>query len=252
MNTRSKDDKLRIIPIQADETKKKKKKRDLHPNLPDVYSGSLVCCVGGIKSGKSTILQNLLLNENMFNDIFPQDCVTIISPTIAQCQTSRFCYQKYKNNCHEIYNDKIITNLVKRQKDKIENKAEDCGYAVVVDDSYGNFPKNGKKNMGVIRLSTRFRHYSNGDPALLIYSTQKFMDLNPVIRANLTDLLFSGMIRNQKELEGIFSAYGDSFGGEENLKQLFKQVQGEPYQWLYLRMDRAKPEAYKNFTTRIF
>jgi hypothetical protein len=250
MNTRSNDE-LKIIPIKKDEKRIKKNRRQFHPNLPDINSGVLLLLAGSIKSGKSSIIQNILHRSCMFANVFPQDAVTIISPTIAQCTTSRFSFQKWKNNCFEIYDDKIIIDLVKKQKEKMKDLENDCGYCVVVDDSLGRFSRHGKKDMAVIYLASRFRHLSGDDPALMIYSSQKWTDIHAVLRGNATDILISGSIKNKKELEAIFSDYEDCFGGRKKFTELYSRAQQKPFDWLYLKMSETPAQAFLNFTERL-
>ena len=60
--------------------------------------------------------------------------------------------------------------------------------------------------MEAIAFSSRFRHYvkpNSGDPCLILYSTQRYYDLNRVVRNNATGLLFSGNIKSKKEWENI-------------------------------------------------
>ena len=255
METRQKSkdlEKLKIVPIQEEE-QEGKIKRNLHPNLPNVYRGQLITIVAPIRSGKSVTWNNMLLNDNFYNDLFPNDGVTIISNTIASDSTSRFAYQKYKHNCHEIYSDKIIKDLIKRQKAKIENKEEDTGFCLILDDLCGEFSKHGKKGMSAINFATRFRHYvKKPDPCLVVYSTQRYFDLNPVVRNNTTSMLISGNIKNQKELEQISFDMADTFGGQDKFNEMMAEVRKEPYNWLYLRLDKQPPEAYKNFQQRLF
>ena len=81
METRQKSkdlEKLKIVPIQEEE-QEGKIKRNLHPNLPNVYRGQLITIVAPIRSGKSVTWNNMLLNDNFYNDLFPNDGVTIIS-----------------------------------------------------------------------------------------------------------------------------------------------------------------------------
>lgn len=244
--------KLRIVPI-CEEEQEGKIKRPLHPNLPNIYRGQLICLIAPIRSGKGTLWNNMLLGDNFYNDIFPNDAVTIISNTISSDSTSRFAYQKYKNNCHEIYSDKIIKDLIKRQKAKIENDEEDTSFALILDDLLGQFPRGGRRGMEAINFSTRFRHYvRKPDPCLIIYSTQRYFDLNKICRNNCTSLMISGNIKNQKELEQISADFADTFGGTENFERMMGEVKKEPYGWLYLRLDKNPPEAYKNFTERLF
>ena len=64
-------DELNIIPIKDDEDEiKRGKKKQLHPNLPDIYKGELLAIVAPIRSGKSVLWNNLLLSDAFFNDMF--------------------------------------------------------------------------------------------------------------------------------------------------------------------------------------
>jgi len=254
METRSKKEdfsKLKIIPIKDDEDQEgKTRKKELHPNLPDVYQGQLLSLVAPIRSSKSTTWNNLILSDNFFNDMF-QD-VHVISNTIASDKTSRFAYKKFRHTCHDLYNDSIIRGIITRQKAKMKNKEEDCSFALILDDLLNQFPKNGKKGMEAIAFASRFRHYSNGDPCMLLYSTQRYYDLNKIVRNNSTGIMFSGNIKSRKEWEQISDDFADVVGGKEHFDDMIKEVQKEPYQWLYLKLDTTPPRAYKNFTTQLF
>jgi hypothetical protein len=255
METRKKSkdlEKLKIVPIQEEEDEGKVK-RPIHPNLPNIYKGQLICIVAPIRSGKSVTWNNLLLNDSFYNDLFPNDAVHIVSNTISSDSTSRFAYQKFKNNCHEIYSDKIIRDLIKRQKAKIENKEDDTSFALILDDLLGQFPKNGRKGMEAINFATRFRHYvKKPDPCLVLYSTQRYFDLNPVVRNNCTSMLISGNIKSQKELEQISHDFADTFGGIDKFNEMLSEVRKEPFNWLYLRLDKNPPQAFKNFQQQLF
>ena len=113
---------LDILPVKPPEIKKSKKMKELPESIPDIYMGQLLITVGQIRSGKSTMLNSLILRKSFYNDMF--DNVTIISPTIQNDQTSRFLYEKYKGSCYTEYSDEIIQNVVKRQLEKIENKED--------------------------------------------------------------------------------------------------------------------------------
>lgn len=256
METRGKTnelEKLKIIPIKPEPQAKRKNQRPLHPNLPDVYKGQLIALVAPIRSSKSTTWNNLIHNENMYKDLF-SDCY-IISNTIATDATSRFSYQQFKHTCYEMYNDKIIKDIIRNQRAKIDNDEPDTSFALILDDLLAQFPKNGRKGMEAIAFSSRFRHYvkpNSGDPCLVLYSTQRYFDLNRVVRNNATGLLFSGNIKSKKEWENIIDDYADTFGGQERFKEMIKEVQAEPYTWLYLKLDTQPPTAFKNFTHQLY
>ena len=241
-------DDLTILPIKPEENELKQT-RELHPNLPNVYKGQLLALVGGVRMGKGTLWNNMLHNPNFYEGMFEN--VNIISPTIWNDSTSRFSAKKFKDTCYDRYDDTIIDNLVKNQKNKKDIDGADTSYALVVDDSYNEFNKVGRKGGAVLRLASRFRHYvRKGDPCLYLYSTQKYLDLLPMIRANATGIIVSGMIKNRKELDTLAYDLDDTFGGQ--FAEIMEHARGEPYQWIYFRLDSTPPEAYLNFKDKVF
>ena len=241
-------DDLTILPIKPEENELKQI-RELHPNLPNVYKGQLLALVGGVRMGKGTLWNNMLHNPNFYEGLFEN--VNIISPTIWNDSTSRFSAKKFKDTCYDRYDDTIIDNLVKNQKSKKEIDGADTSYALIVDDSYNEFNKVGRKGGAVLRLASRFRHYvRKGDPCLYLYSTQKYLDLLPMIRANATGIIVSGMIKNRKELDTLAYDLDDTFGGQ--FESIMEHARGEPYQWIYFRLDSTPPEAYLNFKDKVF
>ena len=112
---------LTILPIIPEENETAPK-QELHPNLPDVYKGQLIALVGGVRMGKGTMWNGFLHNPNFYADLF--STVTVISPTVWNDSTSRFTAKKYKENCHDIYDDSIIEGLIANQiaKKKIDER----------------------------------------------------------------------------------------------------------------------------------
>ena len=74
------------------------KKKALHPNLPQ--PPSLVLMIMPTKTGKSTIISNMLLNKDFYGQDF-FDETTMISTTINNDQTSRFMKQAF--NTYDYY-----------------------------------------------------------------------------------------------------------------------------------------------------
>ena len=239
---------LTILPVVPEENEESVK-RELHPNLPNVFKGQLVTLVGGVRMGKGTLWNNFLHNPNFYEDLFSS--VQVISPTVWNDSTSRFTAKKYKETCYDTYTDEIIEGLIKSQIEKKAIDGADTSYALIVDDSYGEFNRHGRKGGAILRLASRFRHYvRKGDACLYLYSTQKYLDCIPLLRANSTSFIVSGMIKNKKELEAIKYDLDDSYGGR--FDELMERARGEPYQWVYFRLDSCPPEAYLNFSEQIY
>jgi hypothetical protein len=246
-------DDLSIKPIKPPDGGPKKKRRELSPILPDIYKGALVCLIAPPKSGKGTITQNLIHRENMYKDLF--DEVYIISPTIHTDQTAHYSKIKYENTCYDQYDDGVIDNIIRNQQQKIEQDDRDTGYCLILDDLVGQFSKNGgKKGNAAIHLCSRWRHYvrpHSYDPSLILYSTQRYYDLNKIVRCCATHIMFSAKIKNSKEWTSIKEDYADMYGGDAVFQEMIDEVQKEEgYNWLYLNIEDGT--AYKNFTTQLF
>ncbi len=243
------DKNLDILPIQPIENEAIQKKK-LHPNLPNIYKGQLLIVAAPIRSGKSVLINNMLLNPNFYDDCFSD--VNFISNTIFNDATSRFAAEKWRNTCHEMYSDDIITGIIKHQKDK-KKREGDSSFALILDDICGDLNKHGRKGGKAIHFATRFRHSVNrGDACLMLYSNQKYNDISTIIRNNATGMLISGNIKSKKELQTIKDDIQDTFGGSEVFDDMFKRAQEKPYSWLYFRLDSSPPEVYLDFKEKLY
>jgi hypothetical protein len=224
--------------------------KQLHSNIPDIFKGQLILIVAPIRNGKSVLWNNMILSPEWYDGCFEDSQVTIISNTIANDKSSRFSYKRFGG--HELYDDSIIENFVKKQKERIKNKME-TGFALLLDDLQGDLNPHGRKGGAALRLATRFRHYVNaGEPALFLISNQKWNGLATVLRANATGVMLSGGIKSKKELETIREDLADSIGGGAKFDEMFARAQEKPYSWLYIRLDSTPPEVYLNFNERLF
>mgnify|MGYP003625448513 CR=1 FL=1 len=240
---------LTILPIQPEENEMKNRKV-LHPNLPDIYKGQLIVCAAPIRSGKSVLWNNCLMNPNFYADCFQN--VDIISNTIFNDSSSRFAANKWKNTCHEMYSDDVITNIVKRQRE-IKKSDGDSSFCLILDDICGDLNKHGRKGGKAIHFATRFRHAVNkGDPVMMFYANQKYNDVATIIRNNMTGLFLSGNIKSQKEIQTIKDDIQDTFGGSAKFDEFLEKAKQKPYSWLYFRLDSTPPEVYLDFKERLF
>ncbi len=105
---------LYILPINKDVTEQKLNK-PLNPNLPNNCTDPDGVIISPVKTGKSTILSNLLLNPNFYKDQF--DMVYIISNTINNDRTSRFLKKEFPETIYDDLTkiDEIITNIIDYQ-----------------------------------------------------------------------------------------------------------------------------------------
>ena len=232
---------LDILPIKESPTKKKLK-RQIHPNLPDISTGQVGMLISPIKSGKSTLISNLILNPNFYKDLF--DNVYIISNTINQDDTSRFLRKQFPNTIYDNVEDmdKIIGDIIQSQTQF--QKADMPYIAVILDDFLGVKP--GSK---VFQLASRSRHYNIG---LLLFASQLLRAVPSVVRSNSTFALLGGPQPNQKELLKAAEEFGSRYGGERNYLKLYDKATENPYSFLYLDLQSNPSLAYKNFNELIY
>ena len=91
---------LKILKVKDADTGKSK---PLHPHLPE--PPACVLMVSPVKTGKSTIISNLLLNDKFYGPEY-FDEVMVISNTINNDLTSRFIKEHFDVEDH--YNDSMM------------------------------------------------------------------------------------------------------------------------------------------------
>lgn len=212
----------------------KEKIKPLHPHLP--APPALLLMISPIRTGKSTIISNLLLNSDFFGqDYF--DEITVISPTIFNDKTSRFL--KKVADCHDVYTDELVQGIIDRQTsyDDLEDRPD---VALVLDDIIGQIRREAYLN----HLASRFRHYNI---KLLLMSSQNYRVVSPIIRSNATHMIIGSPFPNNKELGKISEELGDQFGGADNFLNIYHMATPEKYDFLYLDLTSNPPLAYHNF-----
>jgi hypothetical protein len=230
---------LDILPIRPPDDKGKKKK-ELHPNLPDVWdSGRLGVMVGCVKSGKSTLISNLLLREEFYKGCF--DIVYIISNTIFNDTSSRYLLEQYHDTCFSEYSDDLIDRILKYQETFPKDKRPNV--AVILDDFVGI-----NQNSKIFHLATRYRHYGI---RLLMFASQVFRCLPTPVRANASFVLISRN-PNEKEIEKMSEEYGSLCGGDKKFRELYHEATKDDYSWMYIDLASNPTKVYKNFNTLIY
>ena len=232
----------KVIPVK-DPEKIPSNHSPIHPNLPQVDGfggGALVLLVSPVRTGKSTLISNMLLNDTFYDAQERFDNTTIISNTIANDITSRFLRKAF--DTYDAYDDSIIEGLVQTQK--AYDKEEQPEIAVVLDDCLGSIRREAKIN----HLASRFRHFNI---KLLVISSQNFRACSPIIRQNATNVIVGSPFPNQKELGKMAEEYGDVFGGAENWLKIYAQATPNRYDFLHMDFQSNPPKAFHNFETLI-
>ncbi len=223
----------KIMPVREEEPDKRIK--PVHPNIPK--PPSLLLGIGAVKSGKTTLINNLLLRprEEGFYGQEYFDNVQIISNTILNDPTARFLRKAF--DVQDYYTDGLITNLIETQKSYGEKK--DMPFiALLLDDILGS---NMKRNNEISFLATRYRHHNIG---LMGIFTQNFKSVDTILRNNATDVIIFKQTNN-KQLLQIAEEFHPAFKSIENfMKIYYKAVEGR-YNFLYLKVQEGR--ALRNF-----
>ena len=212
--------------------------REIPEPLPG-YDGEcfVFSLIGPRSSGKSVVINNLILREEMLRGLFSD--IIIISPTIHSDSSSRFLIHEVgKDNVYEAYSEEIIATLINsvKDQDKMERKMK----LIILDDVIGSIPK---YNSLVYNLTSKSRHWSIS----MIISSQNLRELPPVVRNNTTNWAFfrSG---NLKEVEKMMEELG-SLGSKENCYALYCACVEEPHKFMYVD---NKYNVHKCFTEHIW
>ena len=203
---------------------REKPRKIVHPNLPELPC--IMVLVAPTKSGKSTILSNLILRDDFYKDV--HDNVTIFSNTIEQDVTSRFLCKAC--DTYTGYDDNVLGNIVKQQKSFVAS-------AYIL----GSVKRNSYLN----NLVTRSRHYGVG---MLAVSVQSFKGIGPTIRNNCNAFICCNL-QNMSELIKISEEYSGMFGGKEKFEKIYAEATKERYDFLYLDLQSNPARAFRNFET---
>ena len=230
-----KDFDLSILPVRKD-NHGMNVRRPTHPLLPNVEQGANMLICSSVRSGKSNLLCNLLLNSNFFKDCF-QD-VYVFSSTIHQDQTTRKLREAFPATCYDTFDENKLMRIIDHQK-SFEDEDRPC-IAIILDDLQGI-----KARSPFYSLATNFRHYGIG---FLCYTVQNFKMIPPIVRSNATNLLIG--TNNQHQVKQMAEEYGDSFGGSDNFIRFHRMAVPERFNFLYARLDQYPAKLHKNFDVK--
>lgn len=227
---------LEILPVKSNAEYDEKKFKNLHKNLlkpPYV----LVMC-GSVRTGKSTLLMNLLFHDSFYKNKF--DKIFFYSPTVMNDLTLRHLAENDDiikitgDDLDKI--DDIFKEIVNEKMEDEETAKEQ--YLHIFDDCLGII----KPKSFITTFATKYRHSRNS----MIFTTQLFRLLPPVLRTNATGYVIWGT-NNHKELMKMNDEFSGSYKG---FLEMYEEATSKPYNFLYLDMRNGK--AYHNFQKLLY
>ena len=208
---------LPILIVKKPPEVRNPKLNPLLPNLP-----WLGVCVGGVKSGKSNLITNLVLNDSFYRGYFEQ--IALISPTAQHDMSINPITKGSITTTYDQYDDAIIEHYVDMAKKEIEDGEKPIETLIILDDCVGMFDKTSK----VCSLATRYRHYRIS----ILISTQFYKAVPPMIRANATWWVLL-KISNDKEIEKIDDEFSSSIPG---FNAIYRHATKGKFQFLFVDM----------------
>lgn len=205
--------------------------KGLHPHLPS--PPSLLLIIGSVKQGKTNLLVNLCCSPEMFKDRFEE--TYIISNSLNADPKGEILKKFFI--CEDHYEDRMIEDIIERQKKDKKN------IAIFLDDI---LTKDFSRNNYISFLSTRFRHHG---VSMLCFLTQSFRSISGLIRGNATDVIIMKQQSN-KELEKIIEEYGQFFGDTE-FRNAYNEVMKEPYSFIYAKLSENPAQLFRRFEERL-
>tara|TARA_R110000796_G_scaffold187301_4_gene304219 strand:+ start:7979 stop:8758 length:780 start_codon:yes stop_codon:yes gene_type:complete len=215
--------------------------KEYHELLPSIKRnrGSLITILGSTASGKTTLINNLLLNKNMWggdNCKGAFDEVYIFSPSIHLDDSCRFLREHFIT--FDMYSDEKLQEILDEQMTYEKKKMPKV--MIVIDDSVGMIHSNSTLN----HFLSRYRHWNTN----VILSSQAFRALAPIARTNTThSMIFA--VPNEKEFEKLEEELGGIYGGQ--FRKLYEEATNEKFHFLYLKLRELPAEAYKNFDRKL-
>jgi hypothetical protein len=225
----SKNDDLKIYPLDIDESKLGRISKNILPDIP-----FLLLIVGRVKSGKTIIINNLALSPRFYGNDF--DNIIVISPTIYSDPVNKFLAEE-ATFTFEQYSDDLIDQLI----EVIEEDESDNKFLLILDDIVGNvkFKRNTSKIDKLTELATKYRHMGNGEKEgklSLMIATQQFKFISPIMRLNASGYIIGGHqspaeLKAMSEEMAVFTK-----GNPKEFIKVYNKSKKEEYDFLYLSM----------------
>jgi hypothetical protein len=227
---------LEIKPVDLDESKYNR----VQHSLWEFPSAHLI--LGKIKSGKSTLLHNLI--SKMWKPVF-DDRVILFSPSLQDP-----IMQDLVDNDHLFFHTETFTmdaleailEIIKQEED--DEKKKGRRWLIVIDDAMGviNHSISSEEGRRFSKFYASFRHMYGEGKITLVMAIQKFVGaVSPVIRANLHYVYLLGKM-SEKEIKDLSEELNAIAGGDsKKFIQLYHKSKSKGmYDFTFLNFNRME------------
>lgn len=225
-----------IVPVNSlDKIGSKEDSSTLHPLLP--IPNFFIGIVAPTESGKTTLMVNLLARESAYRKYF--DEVHIVSPTISVDPTWKRLDLK-NGECFEQWDamtEKHVQDVMAAQREEAARGVQYRKRILFIFDDIVGSGVGSSKTMKELATTYRWCGIS------VMLSTQRFRELAPVIRTNVTDwFLFD--IHNGKELEDVFHECRGAMSTSE-FAVLYRRATSKKYGFLHVSRRSPPSSVYR-------
>lgn len=232
------DSEILILPVRGHT---EKRPEWLAPQLP--APPWLGCIQAGVKSGKSVLISNIILNKHMYrhNDRSYWDRIILISPNSHNDESIKQVTDLPITEVHGEYSDQIIHDLEHEQDSyEVDGHAslahEKPKVLLVLDDLAGDL----SRGSAISRLCMRYRQRNLS----IIITSQTFRSIPNTCRANASwYILFKSA--NEREIDKL----EEEFNSFPRFRQLYNEATHEKYSFLFL--DIRDMSARKRFSKAV-
>jgi hypothetical protein len=208
--------------------------------LPQSFSFCMMLC-GKPKSGKSTMLINLISKRNRFyNQKF--DKIFVFSPSLFSGNLVENPFNDLPEEQKHLDLDELSTVI-----ESIYGSHERCLF--IFDDVQGEM-STGSHLKTVLDLVNNRRHYTTGGCSIII-TTQVYNQVHLKIRKGVSHIAFWNS-KNKKEIKSIHEEYL-SFLSDTELQQILKKVWIKTHDFLFLSTYASQDKMiFRNFNQILF
>ena len=202
-----------------------------------LQSSFVMLIVGKPGCGKSHLLRELILNEDLYYRKF--NLILFITPSKFEDENITLDDQ----NCVPFLDLKWIFSKLNGYKDHVEktdnlNRLTNINILIILDDVIGEI-KSKEREPELIKLFYNRRHLL-GEKFLisLIITTQKYVLCPPKVRSVLTSLIAFPLMRmdwRRVEEECIFDSIDKKF-----IHSVLEKRRNEPFVFIYIRLDTSQ------------
>lgn len=240
---------LRILKVKTEKENILPIEKELHPHLP--RHAFLELIVAPPRSGKSSLIANMLANHNYYNkydskkDEFYFQTIYYISPSQLFDRVTKTYLQKLETEVIQISDpedikqiEHVLKDIMKNQMKLHEEEEPMKRILIVLDDCIGYFDDS------LATLCSRYRHWSLS----IIITSQQYRKI-PLLIRNCAGHIIVFKLNNSKEIEKITDEWGEAYTTPANFESILRHSTEKKYNFLY--MDNENLKMYQNFETLI-